>query len=230
MTLPNGRDSVTVTIPTAEKPAPGEVALIVHEDGTREVVRTSVAVENGMRVTLTEGAVLEIADNSKAFADVAKGHWAYDAIQFAASRELFTGTGAGSFSPAGDMTRSMLVTVLARLDGQETSGGAAWYSKATDWGMEAGITDGANMDASITRESLVVMLCRYAKAEAPEESMLHDFPDSEKVSDWAEDAMGWAVANGIITGNGAGELNPAGNASRAEVAAILMRFVGHLVK
>ena len=230
VTLPNGRDSVTVTIPTAEKPAPGEVALIVHEDGTREVVRTSVAVENGMRVTLTEGAVLEIADNSKAFADVAKGHWAYDAIQFAASRELFTGTGSGSFNPAGDMTRSMLVTVLARLDGQETSGGAAWYSKATDWGMEAGITDGANMDASITRESLVVMLCRYAKAEAPEESMLHDFPDSEKVSDWAEDAMGWAVANGIITGNGAGELNPAGNASRAEVAAILMRFVGHLVK
>ena len=230
VTPPNGRDSVTVTIPTAEKPAPGEVAHIVHEDGTREVVRTSVAVENGMRVTLTEGAVLEIADNSKAFADVAKGHWAYDAIQFAASRELFTGTGSGSFNPAGDMTRSMLVTVLARLDGQETSGGAAWYSKATDWGMEAGITDGANMDASITRESLVVMLCRYAKAEAPEESMLHDFPDSEKVSDWAEDAMGWAVANGIITGNGAGELNPAGNASRAEVAAILMRFVGHLVK
>ncbi|MCQ4863047.1 alpha-N-acetylglucosaminidase C-terminal domain-containing protein [Pseudoflavonifractor phocaeensis] len=230
VTLPNGRDSVTVTIPTAEKPAPGEVALIVHEDGTREVVRTSVAAENGMRVTLTEGAVLEIADNSKAFADVAEGHWAYDAIQFAASRELFTGTGSGSFNPAGDMTRSMLVTVLARLDGQETSGGAAWYSKATDWGMEAGITDGANMDASITRESLVVMLCRYAKAEAPEESMLHDFPDSEKVSDWAEDAMGWAVANGILTGNGAGELNPAGNASRAEVAAILMRFVGHLVK
>ena len=230
VTLPNGRDSVTVTIPTAEKPAPGEVALIVHEDGTREVVRTSVAAENGMRVTLTEGAVLEIADNSKAFADVAEGHWAYDAIQFAASRELFTGTGAGSFSPAGDMTRSMLVTVLARLDGQETSGGAAWYSKATDWGMEAGITDGANMDASITRESLVVMLCRYAKAETTEAEALNDFPDADKVSDWAEDAMGWAVANGILTGNGAGELNPAGNASRAEVAAILMRFVGHLVK
>ena len=230
VTLPNGRDSVTVTIPTAEKPAPGEVALIVHEDGTREVVRTSVAAENGMRVTLTEGAVLEIADNSKAFADVAEGHWVYDAIQFAASRELFTGTGSGSFNPAGDMTRSMLVTVLARLDGQETSGGAAWYSKATDWGMEAGITDGANMDASVTRESLVVMLCRYAKAETTEAEALNDFPDADKVSDWAEDAMGWAVANGILTGNGAGELNPAGNASRAEVAAILMRFVGHLVK
>lgn len=230
VTLPDGRDSVTVTIPTAEKPAPGEVALIVHEDGTREVVRTSVAVENGMRVTLTEGAVLEIADNSKAFADVAEGHWAYDAIQFAASRELFTGTGAGSFSPAGDMTRSMLVTVLARLDGQETSGGAAWYSKATDWGMEAGITDGANMDASITRESLVVMLYRYAKAETTEAEALNDFPDADKVSDWAEDAMSWAVANGILTGNGAGELNPAGTASRAEVAAILMRFAAQMAK
>ena len=227
--LPGNVEQARVLVPVPEVTS-GTVAVLVHEDGSETVLKTSVAIGDGVSFLATGDIKVKIVDNSKAFADVAEGHWAYDAIQFAASRELFTGTGAGSFSPAGDMTRSMLVTVLARLDGQETSGGAAWYSKAMDWGMEAGITDGANMDASVTRESLVVMLCRYAKAETTEAEALNDFPDADKVSDWAEDAMSWAVANGILTGNGAGELNPAGNASRAEVAAILMRFVAQMAK
>ena len=227
--LPGNVEQARVLVPVPEVTS-GTVAVLVHEDGSETVLKTSVATGDGVSFLATGDIKVKIVDNSKAFADVAEGHWAYDAIQFAASRELFTGTGAGSFSPAGDMTRSMLVTVLARLDGQETSGGAAWYSKAMDWGMEAGITDGANMDASVTRESLVVMLCRYAKAETTEAEALNDFPDADKVSDWAVDAMSWAVANGILTGNGTGELNPAGNASRAEVAAILMRFVAQMAK
>lgn len=225
VTVPKGKDSATVTIPTDQKPAPGKVAVIVNADGTMETVRTSVATDNGMRITLSGDATIKIIDNSKTFSDVAASHWAADAIQFAASRELFTGTGGDSFNPTGDMTRSMLVTVLARLDGQDTEGGETWYSKAVNWGMETGVTDGANMDASITRESLVVMLYRYAKAESPEDTALSGFPDADKVSGWAEEAMGWAVQNGILTGNGAGELDPAGTASRAEVATILMRFV-----
>ena len=229
-TMPKGKDSATVTIPTAEQPQTGEVAVILREDGTREVVKISVSTEYGMRVTLTENCVLKIVDNSRRFADVAASHWAADSIQFVASRELFTGTGGENFAPAGDMTRSMLVTVLARLDGQDTNGGETWYSKAMDWGVENGVTDGTNMDASITRESLVVMLYRYAKAQAPKDAVLSSFPDAESVSDWAEEAMAWAVQSGILTGNGAGELNPAGTASRAEVAAILMRFVIYSVK
>ena len=94
-----------------------------------------------------------------------------------------------------------------------------------DWGVENGVTAGTNMDASITRESLVVMLYRYAKAEVPKDAVLSSFPDADKVSGWAEEAMTWAVQSGILTGNGAGELNPAGTASRAEVATILMRFI-----
>lgn len=224
VTVPKDKDSATVTIPTDQKPAPGKVAVIVNADGTMETVRTSVATDNGMRITLSGDATIKIIDNSKTFSDVAASHWAADAIQFAASRELFTGTGGDSFNPTGDMTRSMLVTVLARLDGQDTEGGETWYSKAMNWGMETGVTDGANMDASITRESLVVMLYRYAKAESPEDTALSGFPDADKVSGWAEEAMGWAVQNGILTGTGAGALNPAGTASRAEVATIIMRF------
>lgn len=178
-----------------------------------------------MRITLSESATVMLIDNSKAFADVPDGHWAYGAIQFAASRELFTGTGAGSFNPAGGMSRAMLVTVLARLDGQDAAGGAVWYGRAMDWGEENGVTDGTNPEAAITREQLAVMLCRYAGAEAPEESALHSFPDAGRLSDWAAGAMAWAVQEGILTGNGTGGLNPAGTASRAEAAAILMRFV-----
>ena len=223
--VPRDLDGVTVTIPTAEKPAPGMAAAIVRADGTAEIIRTSVATEEGMRITLSESAAVRLIDNSKAFADVPDGHWAYDAIQFAASRELFTGTGAGSFNPAGGMSRAMLVTVLARLDGQDAAGGATWYGRAMDWGVENGVTDGTNPEAAITREQLAVMLCRYAGAEAPEESALHGFPDAGRVSDWAAGAMAWAVQEGILTGNGTGGLNPAGTASRAEAAAILMRFV-----
>lgn len=223
--VPKGKDSVTITIPTGEILTSGTVAVIVNEDGSEEVVKTSVATSWGLRITLAEGATLKLVDNSKGFADMAEDNWAYDAVQFAASRELFNGTGADSFNPTGDMTRAMLVTVLARLDGQDTGGGETWYSKAVAWGMENGITDGTNAEMSITRESLVVMLYRYAKAEPSDVTALHEFPDADKVSGWAAEAMNWAVANGILTGNGAGELNPGGNASRAEVAAILQRFI-----
>lgn len=225
VTVPKGKDSVTITIPTGEMLTSGTVAVIVNEDGSEEVVKTSVATSWGLRITLAEGTTLKLVDNSKDFADMAEDNWAYDAVQFAASRELFQGTGADSFSPTGDMTRAMLVTVLARLDGQDTVGGETWYSKAVAWGVENGITDGTNAEMSITRESLVVMLYRYAKAEPSDVTVLHKFPDADKVSGWAAEAMNWAVANGILTGNGAGELNPGGNASRAEVAAILQRFI-----
>lgn len=164
-------------------------------------------------------------DTPLPYVDVRETDWFYPAVRFVTDRDLFQGTGADSFGPAGDMTRAMLVTVLARLDGQDTAGGETWYSKAVAWGVENGITDGANAEMSITRESLVVMLYRYAKAEPSGGAALRAFPDADQVSAWADDAMSWAVANGILTGNGRGELNPGGTASRAEVAAILQRFL-----
>ena len=225
VTVPKNKDSVTVTIPTDRKPAPGEVAVIVNPDGTTEVVKTCVATDDGMRITLSKNATVKIIDNSKRFMDVAEGYWAAGAVKFAASRELFHGTSASTFSPTENMTRGMLMTVLARLAGQDTAAGETWYSAGMAWAVEQGISDGSAREADMTRESLVVMLYRYAKAEAADGASLSAFPDAGKVSDWAVEAMSWAVHSGILTGNGAGELNPTGTASRAEVAAILMRFV-----
>lgn len=191
----------------------------------REIVKTSVATEDGLRVTLTESAKLEIMDNSKHFSDVDSGSWSADAIQFVASRELFQGTSDSMFSPAGSMTRGMLMTVLARLSGQDTTGGETWYSAGMEWAKKAGISDGTAPEANVTREQLAVMLYRFAGAEGREAVALTSFPDNSTVSSWAQDAMGWAVQNGIITGTGSGTLNPAGNASRAEVAVMLQRFI-----
>lgn len=230
VTIPEGKDSSTVTIPMAKKPTSGEVAVIVKADGTKEIVKTSVATEAGLRITLTEGAKLEIIDNSKSFTDIAAGNWAAEAVQFVTSRELFNGTGANTFSPADNMTRGMLMTVLARLDGQDTTKGKTWYSAGMEWAKNTDVSDGTSPETNITRESLVVMLYRYAKAEKVDGTVLAEFPDAGLVSDWAAEAMRWAATKGILTGNVAGELNPTGTASRAEVAAMLMRFVTQLPK
>ena len=179
---------------------------------------------------IAEGNIkVKVIDNSKTFADVAVSHWAADSVQFVSSRELFTGTGNDVFDPMGDMTRAMLVTVLARLDGQDTEGGETWYSKAMNWGVKTGVTDGTAPESNITREQLAVMLYRYAKAEKTQAD-LSGFADSGSISDWASDAMNWAVAEGIITGKSGGKLDPSGLASRAEVATMLQRFIENTLK
>lgn len=230
VTIPEDKDSVTVTIPMARKPAPGQVAVIVKADGTREIVKTSVAAESGLRVTLTEGAILEIVDNSKRFIDVPADDWAAGAVQFVSSRELFNGTAVDTFSPADKMTRGMLMTVLARLAGQDTTKSGSWYSAGIEWAKGRGVSDGTSPEASITRESLVVILYRYAKPGKTDGKALSAISDADLVSDWAVDAMDWAVGKGILIGNNAGELNPTGTASRAEVASILTRFIAQPTK
>ena len=121
----------------------------------------------------------------------------------------------------------MIVTVLARLEGENTEGGTNWYDKGRDWAMEAGISDGSSMDTSITREQLATMLYRYAQNRGMDVSAtdtLSSFTDAAAVSDYASEALGWAVANGIITGKPNQVLDPQAGATRAETAAMLMRF------
>ena len=226
VTLPKGKNSATVTIPTKNKPAPGEVAVVVNPDGTREIIKNSVATGSGIRVTLTEGAKLEIMDNSKHFIDVSNRDWFNDSVQFVASRELFSGTAEDTFSPGIPMSRAMLMTVLARLDGQDTTKGETWDSVGMAWARETGISDGANPEAGITREQLVTMLYRYAKAEQTQGD-LSTFPDADDVSSWAAEAMAWAVEQDLIKGDN-GRLNPARTATRAEVAAVLQRLTEKL--
>ena len=228
VTLPKNIESAKITVPVKDA-APGIVAVAVNEDGTERIIRTSVVTGDGLSFIAEGNIKVKVIDNSKTFADVAVSHWAADSVQFVASRELFTGTGNDVFDPMGDMTRAMLITVLARLDGQDTEGGETWYSKAMDWGVENGITDGTNAEVGITREQLAVMLYRYAGVEKTQAD-LSGFADSGSISDWASDAMNWAVAEGILTGKSGGKLDPSGLASRAEVAAMLQRFIENTLK
>ena len=157
------------------------------------------------------------------FSDVPATHWASEAVEYVVSEGLFNGTSDTTFSPEMPMTRAMFFTVLARLDGVDTNGGATWYEKAMAWAVAEGITDGTNPEATITREQLAVMLYRYAGSPATEGS-LSSFADAASVSAWAQEGMEWAVAEGILTGKNGSVLDPQGTASRAEVAMMLMRF------
>ena len=143
------------------------------------------------------------------------------------------GTGANAFNPNADTTRSMIVTILARMEGVNTSGGVTWYTAGRAWAMENGISDGTNMEGKITREQLAAMLYRYAKMKGYDVSAsasLSGYADASSVSGWATDAMRWAVSAGLINGRTATTLAPQGNATRAEVASILMRFMQKYTK
>ena len=168
-----------------------------------------------------------VADNggqteSKSYSDVKTGDWYADAVKYVADKGLMSGTGSDKFAPSATTTRAMLMTVLARYAGEDTTGGATWYEKGMEWAKAKGVSDGTNPNADITREQLVTMLYRYAGSPKAD-GKFDSFSDAASVSTYAADAMQWAVANGIVNGSN-GKLNPQNNATRAEVAAILMRF------
>ncbi len=160
------------------------------------------------------------------FADVSSNAWYASAVDYVVDKGLMNGTGENKFSPNADTTRGMIVTILARLDGKNTSG-TPWYQAGQRWAMEYEISDGTNMTNAITREQLVAMLFRYAVKNGLEAVTLSEnltqFTDASDISAWAVSAMQWAVGQGLIQGSN-GQLRPQANASRAEVATILMRF------
>lgn len=162
------------------------------------------------------------------FSDVPAGSWYYDAVAYVSENGLMNGVDAGTFDPNGTLTRAMVWTILARLEGVDTEGGASWYAKAQAWAMESGVSDGEDPMGAITREQLVTMLWRYSGAPGVE--LLLTAPDAGKISSWAMDAMRWAVSEGIIEGDETGAVNPTGSATRAEAAAIFMRFAEGLEK
>lgn len=225
---------ISVTVQTASKqpvkvelpvlqPGPGTVAVILHPDGAEEIVKTSVLTQQGVLFQVSDGAVVTVKDNSKYFSD-ANSHWAKDAIGFVSARELFQGQTASTFAPNDNMSRAMLMTVLARLDGADTAGGGTWYAGGMEWAMTHGISDGSNPEGIITREQLVSMLHRYAGTPAAGSKAL-SFSDAQLVSGYARDSMCWAVENGIVSGYGNGLLAPNGSATRAEVAAVFKRYM-----
>ena len=166
--------------------------------------------------------------STKTFSDVSSSDWFADAVKYVSDKGMMNGTGNGKFSPADSTTRAMLMTVIARYAGEDTTGSNPWYQKSMEWAKANGVSDGTAPNANITREQLVTMLYRYAKASGKDVSVGEDtnilsYADATTVSEYAIPAMQWACGAGIVNGAN-GKLNPQNNATRAEVAAILMRF------
>lgn len=181
---------------------------------------------------------------SKAFSDLDAKAWYHEGVDYALTNSLMNGVGGGKFEPDGQLTRAQLVTVLYRAAGEPDTGKQVnpftdvaddtWYTKAVIWAANNGIVNGVGKnvfapDASITREQIATMLYRYAGAEAAKEDKLSAFPDAAKTSDWAKEALNWAVASGLINGvadaNGTANLEPQSTATRAQIATILMRWL-----
>ena len=178
--------------------------------------------DNKVTITPTFSKIEDTKPSKNGFDDVASSDWFADAVKYVSDKGLMSGTGSDKFAPSATTTRAMLMTVLARYAGEDTTGGATWYEKGMDWAKAKGVSDGTNPNADITREQLVTMMYRYAGSPKAD-GKLDSFSDAASVSTYAADAMQWAVANGIVNGSN-GKLNPQNNATRAEVAAILMRF------
>lgn len=221
--VPNNANKTTVEIPV-ENVTSGTVAVIVHEDGTEELVKDSKPTEHGVQLELSGSTTVKIIDNSKTFDDT-KDHWSRDEVNFVAARELFNGVGGNQFGVSQPMTRGMVNTVLARLAGVDTTPGQgqAWYEVGTDWAKKNGISDGTNPTAPVTREQLATLLYRYAGSPCVS-GTLHA-ADAASVSDYAEDALLWANQNGIVNGVGSNTIAPKDNAQRAQVAAMLARYL-----
>ena len=201
------------------------VACLVNEDGSETILRTALLAGGHITVSVPDGATVHIRDNEKNFQDV-QGHWAENAISFVAARELFSGETSSAFAPEDSMSRAMLMTVLARLDGVDTAGETA-YQQGMSWAVAQGISDGQNPDGLVTREQFVVMLYRYAGTPAATNRELH-FSDSEKINAYAREAVLWATENGILNGYEDGSFAPNGSATRAQAAAMLARYVEFL--
>lgn len=216
--LPRNSGDTKVEIPVTNV-KPGTVAILVHADGTEEIVKNSLPTEDGIQLTVNGGATVKIVDNSKNFTDTA-GHWSEKNIDFVSARGLLNGTSANTFSPNAPTTRAQLWTVLARQADADLTGGANWYEKAQAWSTANGISDGSDPNAAINRAQMVTMLWRAMGQPAAGGSA--SFADVPADSYYAQ-AVAWAIENGITAGVGGGRFDPNSTCTRAQIAAFLAR-------
>ncbi|MEA4934050.1 MAG: S-layer homology domain-containing protein [Lawsonibacter sp.] len=244
VTLPaNSSGPVLVILPDAKA---GQVAVIVHADGTQEVVRKSLIQDGSAYLMLEADATVKLVDYVSRFRDVDSGAWYASAVDFVASRGLFSGVSESTFAPEATLNRGTLVTVLYALEQPGTQtveklfsdvNTDAWYAQSTAWAVEAGVVSGYENgqfgpEDPVTREQLALMLYQYANrlnAGTSGRSSLARFQDSSDVSSWAEEAVSWAVDAGILNGRTGGTLDPSGPATRAEMAAMLHQFVAFIL-
>ena len=200
--------------------------LIVTDDNGNEI--DVVALGNGkfeftMPATAVSIEATFVEAKVNTFVDVSVADWFVDAVEYVVRHSIMEGISDNEFAPLSTMSRAMVWTILARIDG-ETVTGAGWIDEALSWAMSDGISDGTDPNGLVTREQFATMLYRYA-GEPDVSGDLSTFTDADSVSDWATDAMLWATQNGIITGITATTLDPQGTATRAQAAAMLMRFM-----
>ena len=221
--LPKNAGETKIEIPVSDVNS-GTVAVIVHPDGTEEIVKDSKPTEDGVQLTVNGSATVKIIDNSKDFRDT-RDHWSRDEVNFVASREIFNGVGGNNFGVNQPMTRGMVNTVLARLAGIDTTpkNGQKWYEVGTAWAKENGISDGTNPEASVTREQLATLLYRFSGTPEVRGNLL--FNDAHEVSAYSQDALLWATQNGILNGVGNNCVAPSADAQRAQVAAMMARYL-----
>lgn len=157
------------------------------------------------------------------FYDVNANDWFFDAVCSVYYADLMNGVTDTLFDPDGTLTRAMFWTMLARVDGVDTTGGETWYSKAQDWVIAKGVSDGEDPTGALTREQLVTMLWRLNGE--PVVNYLITAPDASQISDWALEAMRWAASTGLIEGDETGALTPTANTTRAQAATFMVRYL-----
>ena len=217
--LPKNSGDTKVEIPVSNV-KPGTVAVLVHADGTEEIVKNSLPTEDGIQLTVDGNATVKIVDNSKDFIDT-RNHWAKDAIDFVSARELVNGMNDSIYAPNNSTTRAQLWTILARQNDVDLTGGSIWYEKAQNWAKEKGISDGTNPNGTINRAQMVTMLWRAMGQPAP--TAAATFTDVSADSYYAQ-AVAWAIENGITTGVGGGRFDPNSTCTRAQIATFLYRL------
>ena len=216
--LPKGAGETKVEIPVSNVKS-GTVAVLVHPDGTEEILKNSIPTEDGIQLTVDGNATVKIVDNSKGFIDT-QDHWAKDAIDFVSARGLVNGMNDSIYAPNASTTRAQLWTILARQNDADLTGGANWYEKAQLWSKDKGISDGTNPNGTINRAQMVTMLWRAAGSPAAQSGTA--FQDVAAGSYYAQ-AVAWAVEGGITAGVGGGRFDPNSTCTRAQIATFLYR-------
>ena len=187
-----------------------------------------LAAENGKE----DGGVAVKEDPRAVYTDVDAAAWYAPALRYAVENEIMNGVAAGRFAPNGAVTRGMVMTILARMEGVDTTAGegGTWYGKGVAWAVEKGISDGTDPNGAVTREQFATMLYRYEqniKGGGFRGAWMFPLnnPDAASVSDWADEAMHWMVMNKVIGGvDDAGALAPQDGATRAQIAQMFYNY------
>lgn len=245
VTLPaDSSGPVLIILPDVEE---GKAVVILHDDGTQEVVRKSLIEEGSAYLMLKADATIKLVDYVTNFQDVDSGAWYASSVDFVSSRGLFSGVSERNFAPEAALNRGALVTVLYALEQPGAQvveerfsdvNTDAWYAQSMAWAVKTGIISGYGNghfgpEDLVTREQLALMLYQYANCLGTDTSArgsLTQFQDRSGVSAWATEAVSWAVDAGILSGRTDGNLDPAGPATRAEMAAMLRQFVAFFLK